>query len=230
MWGSAIPYTPSDGAVLEDDQTGTEAMAPGTNGQAMQEEEAVEAPPPPRPAGKGPAKQANKSKYPPAEAPPPPVEEPGEEEAVAPGEEDLEGDTLEELVAKADGKDLAARERLITLAEASGYTRDEALGADTWADIAAMIEAPRSGEEGEVEVTPPEEEAEEGPAAPKKGQVWAFRPPVKNKEGKWVAGKKQIRCMVQTVDEENQTFDLKSLEDNKTVYKRVKWTSAEPVS
>lgn len=162
-----------------------------------------------------------------AEAPPPTeaaaAAETGNGEAAPPDDTDMEG-----LVEAATAKDKDAQERLTNLAKESGVSEEDILNADTWADLAAMIEAASApgGDESAAE-----DEDEEGNKPPAKGDLCHYR--VLDSKGKPVIDKKTgrkkkpVECEVVSVNVKAETVTLKNKDDGKTLYKEVEWSDLE---
>lgn len=143
-------------------------------------------------------------------------EAPIEQTAAAPEED------LAELVAACAGPNKTqAQQRLVELAVEAGIDRDTAVGAETWQEVADMIEQARAG----GEVIEDEVVEEPQPWRPAVGEEYDHFPMVKNKAGKLQKAAKAVRCTVTAVDEAKGTFALKN---GKVEYKNVKFASFEP--
>lgn len=133
------------------------------------------------------------------------------------------GENLAELVAATTGPGkAAAQQRLIELAVEAGIDKDTAEAADSWQEVADMIEQARAGGEGEGE---PEAEPEPEPWKPTVGEQYDHFPMVKNKAGKLVKASKAVSCVVTAVDEAKQTLTLKN---GRVEYKNLKWAAFAP--
>lgn len=153
---------------------------------------------------------------------------------------DLEFGDLTSLVKKANKGNVDARSELNDMALAAGATEEEVLEAANWEAVAALITAGKAAvdepvEDETEEVEEEEEDDEEAVSAGTEEEDDALRPqvdqvvlyrPLDKKTGR--AAKKTIDCEVVAVDERKQTATLKSLDDGKTLYKLVAWTSIEP--
>lgn len=157
---------------------------------------------------------------------------------------DLEFGDITSLVKKAKKGNEDARQELNDMAMAAGATEEEVLEAEDWDAVAALITAGKAAvdepvEDETEEVDKDEEEGggtqseegdegddeEESTLMPQVGQVVLYRP-LDKKTGR--PAKKPIDCEVVAVDGKGQTVTLKSLDDGKTLYKLVAWTSIEP--
>lgn len=129
-----------------------------------------------------------------------------EEEEEASEEEEV---SLEELGAAADDGDSDAIDQLTELAESLEIDHESL---ETYAMVAEAIAEAQEGGEEEEEAEEEEEEESSEPLA--KGDVCHYKPP---------KGRKLIECEVTSVLTKAQTYTLKNLDDNKTIYKSVPW-------
>lgn len=162
-------------------------------------------------------------------APPPPPAEDEElgEESFDEFSNDSGTQTLTQLGEAADGGDEAAKEALITRAEAAGFTTDDVAGADSWGAVAEMIEGAEAnagetqGEESAAEEPAEEQETEWEPSV---GDVYKYRP-IDPKTKRPTA--KSIECEVLRVDKKARMCDLRNMDDRKTLYKTISWDKLE---
>lgn len=148
------------------------------------------------------------------------------EDGQAGGEPDSgEGPDLAALGEAADGGDKAAEKQLVDAAKAAGMTKEQIEGDyQTWADLAAALNAP--ADEAVDEAAEPEPEPE--PWKPVKGETGRWKPlgkdkkPLKNKAGRAV----KVDVEFVAVYAKNQTADVKGLADHK-VTKGVPWSQLE---
>jgi hypothetical protein len=136
------------------------------------------------------------------------------------------------LLEKAKAKDEDAQNRLIAMAVARGHTEEEALAADSWDDVMAMLGT------GEEEGFAEDGSAPEPPAKPE-AAAWMPKPeevyllPNDPKTGKTFRNprtkvEKPIEVEVVTVNLKDKTCKVKSLADaGKTVYDKLPWDALQ---
>lgn len=124
---------------------------------------------------------------------------------------DLDGD-LDSLLAKADEGDDAAISKLTEFAVQKGYTEEDVLGADSYAEVVEWIKGPgKDAGEDTKEVR-----------TPGKGDTCDYAPPdPKDKTGK--KRQKKAQCEVVSISKREETCTLKNLATKKT-YEDVSWS------
>lgn len=142
----------------------------------------------------------------------------GEGEPSAPPAEAGEELDLEALAAAA-GDDEEAQRKLTEAATALGITEDQLTEAPDWDAVVKLIQDAQGGG-GKAEAPA----AEETPWEPAKEEVYSYRP-VDPKTKK--PQKKAIEVEVTAVDKKSKTVNLKSLEDAKKTWTKVKWDDLE---
>ncbi len=122
---------------------------------------------------------------------------------------------LDELAKLAKGKDEEAQMKLSEIALAAGMSQVDIEGVKSWLDLPDMIrEAQSGGSESSDELS---EDDEDDPYKP--DNVFDYMAlDAKTKK------KKKVECIITAHDKAKKTVDLKSLVDNKTVYKAVKYS------
>lgn len=121
----------------------------------------------------------------------------------APPESADEGDDVRTLAGAADDGDAAAAAQLTEMAVQAGISEDDVANAASWSAVADMIQGAGS------------DEGDNAAKEPEVGEVWDYKPP---------KAKKAVSCEVVAVNAKASTVNLKNLDDNKTVYKGVKFT------
>lgn len=200
-----------------------QAIPPAPNGPSAKAPGKPQAAPPAtakpqaQPPASKPAKSAQQPPKAPAAAPakakakaPPPPPEP-EEEADA---GNLEFGDLASLAALADNGDEDAAEKIREAADQAGVDPVVSDAATSWAQVVEMI----SGNEaagGEAE------EDEQSDWEPQPSEVYLYAPTVKGKKAA------PTECEVMAVDKAKQTCTLRSVRNQKTLYKAVPWGDLE---
>ena len=145
------------------------------------------------------------------------------------GSEFNEFQDIGSLVEQAEAEDQEARKKLVEMALAAGVEQEAIDGAEDWSAVAGLItgHTEEAGDEALPEGEIPEEdgEPEEEAWAPEKGEVYGYKPLVKDPKTKKVGrAKKPTDCQVTGVDTDAETVTLKNNTDKKTIYKDVKWS------
>jgi hypothetical protein len=125
-----------------------------------------------------------------------------------------EFEDLESLVQRASNRDEEAQDTLKNLALSTGAPEEEVENAPNWEEVAEMI---RRGSKSEK---PSPATASE----PEKDQVVGYRPlDVKTKK----PAKKAVQCEITKVNHEQKTVTLLNLDNGKTEYPGIPWSSLE---
>ncbi len=192
-----------NGVILDYDPASAEEVEDDTEKASDVEEEAPAKPA----AGKKPTK--------------PVKEEEPEEEAKEEAAEEYKGPDLDALATSADDSDdedtKKSQKTLKEIALKAGIKQAKIDDANSWAHVVSMVKKAQGAEEGpaEEEAEAEEEAAEEEAYIPSKDDI------VKYKSKK---DKKAMEYEVVAVYKKNETADVKSIDDGKTVYKGVKWS------
>lgn len=148
-------------------------------------------------------------------------EEYEEEEGDDEEEEELEDEDLQTLGEAADEGDADAIARLEGQAKLFGISQKQINNADTYVDVANMIEEASKEDEGDEEdeqdlEDEEEEEEQEDDWQPEVGEAYPYKPP---------RSRKTYECTVKTVNVSKQTCSLEN--DEGKVYRNVSWSELE---
>jgi hypothetical protein len=124
----------------------------------------------------------------------------------------------------------SSRDRLLNIAIQNGYTEEQYVQAD-WEEVVKMVTS-SADERGDEEQTPSVEP--DAPPPPQLENVYSYRlldpksgkPLLDPKDKK--KSRRPVQVIVTAVDEKKQTVDLRDLENNKIVYKKVPWDQLLP--
>lgn len=143
-----------------------------------------------------------------------------------------DGPDLDDLAARADAKDKKAKEELVAIAEGLGV-KGEVEDAETWAAGAEIIRAKMAEADGgePQEENAAEEEGEAPAYEPQLGDTVSYQP--RDAKGRPLVNAKTkkpvpaVSCKVKAVNTKEETAELLSHVDKKTVYKNVPWSLLE---
>jgi hypothetical protein len=121
---------------------------------------------------------------------------------------------LSELAEAADNGDAEASARLMEIANENGIDEDTVNNTASWSDVVDLINGEEESEDEEDE-DEEEEDEEEEQLVPEKGEVYKYKP-----KGK----KKAIECSVTAVFQGKEVCNLKSIDEDGSVFKSVPWS------
>jgi hypothetical protein len=210
MWGGAVDYTPPKVSKVQD-TSGPETATPSTNGTAVAHEEPAALPAADAEEIDG-ADQHEADQAPPDD-----------------GSKFSEFEDLDSLAEQADSKDkkvnTPAREKLQEMADKVGVPAESFEAANSWREVADLIQAAQEESGGGAAETPePEEPVEE--FVPAKGLVVMYTPPGKDKKTKEAFEERE--CKVVIVNAAKKVVHLKDLENKGVEYKDIKFADVRP--
>lgn len=177
-------------------------------------EEAPKAPPKPTSTAKkpaaAPATKPTTTKS--AAKKPAPAPEPEPEPAA-------EDNNWDELAEQADNGDTDAQQALKAQCDLFNIDEEAVEQASNWTEVADLLKAAATEQEGGEPAEPEEAAAEWEPSV---GDVVKFNP-IDPKTKK--PGKKAVECEVKTVDKNKKIVNLQNLDDKKQSYKGISWDS-----